>query len=215
MIGRAGITVLICATAITAGGAAFSAAPNGTIGVALPNVKGEWYTPELYGLTDEAKKLGYDLIIQDAGGYANVDKAVTQVSNLLVQKVKALVLDAADPAAFNGVVRQVKDAQSQSSPLELQPSQPITSLTPLQPQATVQLGMSLPSALRSFCLTAAVSQFLRAPREPSGLPNGFGVSSRISAEHRSRLLQSKQVSKTWPLRSRSPATSCNGSRMSI
>src|SRR5262249_22451562 len=110
MIGRAGITVLVCATAIAAGGAAFSAAPNGTIGVALPNVKGEWYTPELYGLTDEAKKLGYDLIIQDAGGYANVDKAVTQVSNLLVQKVKALVLDAADPAAFNGVVRQVKDA---------------------------------------------------------------------------------------------------------
>jgi ribose transport system substrate-binding protein len=77
----------------------------------MPNTKGEWYTPELYGITDEAKKLGYDVVIQDAGGYANVDKEVTQVSNLIVQQVKAIVLDPADPAAFNGVVRQAKQAK--------------------------------------------------------------------------------------------------------
>ncbi len=91
--------------------AALAAGPNGTLGAAMPNTKGEWYTPELYGLTDEAKKLGYDVVIQDAGGYANVDKQVTQVSNLIVQNVKALILDAADPAAFNGVVRQAKQAK--------------------------------------------------------------------------------------------------------
>jgi ABC-type sugar transport system substrate-binding protein len=90
---------------------ALAAGPNGTIGAAMPNTKGEWYTPELYGITDEAKKLGYDVIIQDAGGYANVDKQVTQVSNLIVQRVKAILLDAADPAAFNGVVRQAKQAK--------------------------------------------------------------------------------------------------------
>src|ERR1700733_1655371 len=100
--------VLVCAIG---GGVAFAAGPNGTIGAAMPNTKGEWYTPELYGITDEAKKLGYDVIIQDAGGYANVDKEVTQVSNLIVQQVKAIVLDPADPAAFNGVVRQAKQAK--------------------------------------------------------------------------------------------------------
>jgi ABC-type sugar transport system substrate-binding protein len=100
--------VLVCAIG---GGVAFAAGPNGTIGAAMPNTKGEWYTPELYGITDEAKKLGYDVVIQDAGGYANVDKEVTQVSNLIVQQVKAIVLDPADPAAFNGVVRQAKQAK--------------------------------------------------------------------------------------------------------
>jgi ABC-type sugar transport system substrate-binding protein len=92
-------------------GPAIAAAPNGTIGAAMPNTKGEWYTPELYGITDEAKKLGYDVNIQDAGGYSNVDKEVNEVSNLIVQQVKAILLDSADPAAFNGVVRQAKAAK--------------------------------------------------------------------------------------------------------
>jgi ABC-type sugar transport system substrate-binding protein len=105
---RLGAAILIFAVGIEAGSAA---GPSGTIGAAMPNTKGEWYTPELYGITDEARKLGYDVIIQDAGGYANVDKQVTQVSNLIAQRVKALLLDAADPAAFNGVVRQAKQAK--------------------------------------------------------------------------------------------------------
>jgi ABC-type sugar transport system substrate-binding protein len=105
---RLGAAILVFAVGIEAG---LAAGPNGTIGAAMPNTKGEWYTPELYGITDEARRLGYDVIIQDAGGYANVDKQVTQVSNLIAQRVKALLLDAADPAAFNGVVRQAKQAK--------------------------------------------------------------------------------------------------------
>ena len=76
----------------------------------MPNIKGPWFTPVLYGISDEAKKLGYDVNIQDAGGYANVDKQVTQLSNLVVQKVKAILMDPADPSAFNGAVRQAKEA---------------------------------------------------------------------------------------------------------
>ena len=38
------------------------------IGVSMPNIKGPWFTPVLYGISDEAKKLGYDVVIQDAGG---------------------------------------------------------------------------------------------------------------------------------------------------
>src|SRR5262249_5470791 len=107
---RSGFSALALVYAIGCG-AAWAAGPNGTIGAAMPNTKGEWYTPQLYGITDEAKKFGYDVIIQDAGGYANVDKQVTQVSNLIVQRVRAILLDSADPAAFNGVVRQAKEAK--------------------------------------------------------------------------------------------------------
>jgi ABC-type sugar transport system substrate-binding protein len=78
------------------------------IGVSMPNIKGPWFTPVLYGISDEAKKLGYDVTIQDAGGYANVDKQVSQFSNLVVQKVVAILIDPANPASFNGAAREAK-----------------------------------------------------------------------------------------------------------
>ena len=78
------------------------------IGVSMPNIKGPWFTPVLYGISDEAKKLGYDVTIQDAGGYANVDKQVSQFSNLVVQKVAAILIDPANPASFNGAVKEAK-----------------------------------------------------------------------------------------------------------
>jgi ribose transport system substrate-binding protein len=82
-----------------------------TIGVSMPNIKGPWFTPVLYGITDEAKKLGYGTVILDAGGYTNVDRQVTQFSSLIVQKHKAILMDPANPEAFNGPVRQAKAAK--------------------------------------------------------------------------------------------------------
>jgi len=82
----------------------------GMIGVSVPNVKGPWYTPELYGITDEAKKLGYSVVIQDSGGYGNVDKQISQMSNLIVQQAKAIIVDPADPTAFNGIVREAQSS---------------------------------------------------------------------------------------------------------
>jgi ABC-type sugar transport system substrate-binding protein len=81
------------------------------VGVSMPNIKGPWFTPILFGISDDAKKLGYEIIIQDAGGYGNVDKQVSQFSNLVVQQVKAILLDPANPDSFNGAVRQAKAAK--------------------------------------------------------------------------------------------------------
>ena len=92
------------------GGAPAIAAEKGTIGVSMPTIQGPWYTALLYGVTDEAKKLGYKTVILDAGGYAHVDKQVSHISNLTVQKVKAILMDPANPSAFNGVVRQAQKA---------------------------------------------------------------------------------------------------------
>ena len=82
------------------------------IGVSMPNIKGPWFTCQvLYGISDEAKKLGYDVVIQDAGGYANVDKQVSQFQNLVVQNVAAILIDPANPASFNGAVKQAGAAK--------------------------------------------------------------------------------------------------------
>jgi ABC-type sugar transport system substrate-binding protein len=96
----------VMAVAIGVGGQAAYATEK--IGVSMPNVKGPWFTPVLFGISDEAKKLGYDVVIQDAGGYDNVDKQVSQFSNLVVQKVAAILMDPANPASFNGAVREAR-----------------------------------------------------------------------------------------------------------
>lgn len=86
----------------------FAAGESGKIGVSMPTIQGPWYTALLYGITDEANKLGYETVILDAGGYANVDNQVSQVSNLAVQQVKAILMDPANPTAFNAVVKQTQ-----------------------------------------------------------------------------------------------------------
>lgn len=90
-------------------GPAPAAGENGKIGVSMPTIQGPWYTALLFGITDEAKKLGYDTVILDAGGYAHADNQITQVSNLAVQQVKAILMDPANPSAFNAVVKQIQD----------------------------------------------------------------------------------------------------------
>lgn len=101
---------IVAAMAWAGASAVAAAQEKGTLGISMPTVQGPWYTALLYGVTDEAKKLGYDTIILSAGGYAHADKQVTQVANLTVQKVKAILMDPANPASFNAVVRQAQAA---------------------------------------------------------------------------------------------------------
>jgi ribose transport system substrate-binding protein len=109
-IGRFAAVPLAAAFVWTAASGVANAAEKGTLGVSMPTIQGPWYTALLYGVTDEAKKLGYDTVILDAGGYAHADKQVTQVANLTVQQVKAILMDPANPASFNGVVTQAQAA---------------------------------------------------------------------------------------------------------
>lgn len=92
------------------GGSASSdgSAKGGKIGVSVPTVQGPFFTAMLYGMKDEAKKLGYTLEIRDAGGYANVDQQASQFENLAVRGVKAIVVDPADPKTLAGSLAQAK-----------------------------------------------------------------------------------------------------------
>lgn len=104
------LTAVVAATglALLAGSPAYAA---DKIGVSMPNIKGPWFTPVLYGISDEAKKLGYEVAIRDAGGYGNVDKQVSQFSSLVVQKVVGILMDPANPASFNGAVKEANAAK--------------------------------------------------------------------------------------------------------
>jgi ribose transport system substrate-binding protein len=78
------------------------------LGASLPLTQGPFFTAQIYGMTEEAKKLGYDLVVLDAGGYGKVDKQVSDVENLMAQKVKAILLNPADPTSFVGVLNDAK-----------------------------------------------------------------------------------------------------------
>jgi len=103
---EAGVLIFATAYMLSFTTIAAAAEKNGTIGVSMPNIKGPWFTPVLYGISDEAKKLGYDVNIQDAGSYANVDKQVTQLSNLIVRQAKQAqipILGAGSPIVASDV----------------------------------------------------------------------------------------------------------------
>lgn len=81
-----------------------------TLGVSMPVLAGPWYTAILYGIETKADELGYDIVVLDAGGYANVDRQLSQVQNLITQQVDAILIDPANPSAFNGVAREARAA---------------------------------------------------------------------------------------------------------
>ncbi|MDI6024663.1 sugar ABC transporter substrate-binding protein [Corticibacterium sp. UT-5YL-CI-8] len=101
---RMGLAILV---GLAMGGTALSQ-DKPVIGLSKPNLKGPYPTAELYGVLDEAKLLGFEVLVQDAGGYANIEKQLDQVSNLITNGVVAVMVDPADPSAMNGVANQAR-----------------------------------------------------------------------------------------------------------
>ncbi|MEQ8964982.1 MAG: substrate-binding domain-containing protein [Azospirillaceae bacterium] len=107
------VTVRRGAAAIALSGAIVGAASGsalgqeaGKLGVSMPTVQGPFFTALLYGIVDEAEAQGFEPIVLDAGGYANVDQQVSDMQNLLVQDVSAILIDPADDNAFVGVLME-------------------------------------------------------------------------------------------------------------
>jgi ribose transport system substrate-binding protein len=101
-------TAIAMAVALIMGTSHVLAAPK--LGASLPLADGPFFTAEIYGMTEEAKKLGYDLVVLDAGGYGRADKQVSDVENLLAQQTKAILLNPADPTSFVGVLNEAKSS---------------------------------------------------------------------------------------------------------
>lgn len=104
--------IMTCAVALGVAAASVTYAQNvkSVIGLSLPTLKGPYSIAELYGILDEAKKLNFEVVVQDAGGYANIDKQLDQVSNLVTKGVSAVLLEPIDPTALNSVARKVRAA---------------------------------------------------------------------------------------------------------
>jgi ABC-type sugar transport system substrate-binding protein len=69
------------------------------IAVMLPNGGDPYFQAKWYGYEMEAKKLGADLIFYDAGGYANVNKQIGQIEDVIQRKVNGIIFTATNSTA--------------------------------------------------------------------------------------------------------------------
>ncbi len=62
------------------------------VGVLEPNMSVPHFVAQAYGFVDEAQQLGMRVLLYDAGEHRNVHKQVTQMEDLIANKVDAIVL---------------------------------------------------------------------------------------------------------------------------
>ena len=69
------------------------------IAVMLPNGGDPYFQAKWYGYEVEAKKLGVNLIFYDAGGYANVNKQISSIEDVIQRKVDGIIFTATSSTA--------------------------------------------------------------------------------------------------------------------
>ena len=80
------------------------------IAVALPNMPDPTWQSVWYGAQVQAKKLGLDARIADAGGYSKLDVQISQLENFIQLKVDGIIIGAAQADGVAPVLRRAADA---------------------------------------------------------------------------------------------------------
>jgi ribose transport system substrate-binding protein len=69
------------------------------VGVLFPFLAAPFWTHQSFGIYDQAKHTGIDIIVKSADGYSNTDKQNSQIQDLISQKVDAILIA---PTSLNG-----------------------------------------------------------------------------------------------------------------
>ncbi len=77
------------------------------IAFAMPSVQGGFWVSMYYGVTEEAKALGFDAVVLDSGGFDKVAKQVEQIENLAQRKPKVMLVGATNAAGIRSTVERV------------------------------------------------------------------------------------------------------------
>jgi ABC-type sugar transport system substrate-binding protein len=103
----AGLAVLLSACAASSSP---SAEKKLTIGFAEVGLTGSFLVAESYGVSDEAKKQGVDLVFLEAGGFGGIQKQIANVETLIERKVDAIIIDPISVEALTPVLDEAKAA---------------------------------------------------------------------------------------------------------
>jgi ABC-type sugar transport system substrate-binding protein len=75
-----------------------------TIGVVLPHLSNPHFVGQAYGYLDEAHQLGARVTLLEAGGYQHLDRQISQIEDLVADKVDAIILVAVSGPGTMGAV---------------------------------------------------------------------------------------------------------------
>lgn len=79
------------------------------IAVMVPNGVDPYFTAKRYGYETECEKLGVKMLFYDAGGYANVNKQIGQVEDILQRGIDGIVFGATSTDGTVPVINKVID----------------------------------------------------------------------------------------------------------
>ena len=94
-----------------------------TFGFSMPALTHSFWIPIYYGVQDEAKKLGVELVVLNAGGFDRLDNQIKQMENLIQRKVDAIIIGA---TSAEGIAPVVEEAVKKGIPVVGVGSQPKT-----------------------------------------------------------------------------------------
>ena len=78
---------------------------------AIPHLKDAFWMAGDYGLAMEAKRVGVQLQIMDAGGYPNLNNQISQIENCVAGGAQAVVLGAVSRDGLNNLLAELKKKQ--------------------------------------------------------------------------------------------------------
>jgi TMAO reductase system protein TorT len=85
-----------------------------TLGFSMPELQGSFWISMYYGIQDEAKKQGVDLVALNAGGFDRLDRQIQQMQDLIQRKTDAILIGA---TTADGVVPVVDEAKGKGIPI--------------------------------------------------------------------------------------------------
>lgn len=75
---------------------------------AYPHLKDSFWMAANYGMVEEAKRLGVQLQVMDAGGYPNLNNQISQIENCVAGGADAVILGAVSRDGLNNLLGELK-----------------------------------------------------------------------------------------------------------
>ncbi len=76
--------------------------------VSFPHMKDSFWLAADYGVVEEAKRLGVNLQVMDAGGYTELNNQISQIENCVAGGAKAVVIGSISQDGLNNLVADLK-----------------------------------------------------------------------------------------------------------
>lgn len=159
--------------------------------VLFPHMKDTFWVAVDYGMVEEAKRLGVNMTLYEAGGYENLPKQLSQFDDCIASNYDAIIVG---PISEAGVGRKIKEAIAAGKPV-------ISTVNPL-PKAPATAKMfvdftKMGEETGSFLATDMQGKAARVVNFPGPAGSGWaeqfnnGFKTAIRSDHNIKLLGEK------------------------